>query len=73
MKFWERYGKLIGSFFGGVVLAFVAWGFLTDWNFTTDRIIASSTKPDTTTPKEGDSCTATNGKTGKVVNGDCVA
>jgi len=77
MKFWERYGKLVGAFFGGLILAGLAWGFFTDFKFTTANVLASkegdTTPPSPSEPKEGDSCTTTNGKTGKVVNGDCVA
>lgn len=72
-KFWERYGKMVGTFFAGLVLGVIAWGAMTDWNFTSDRVIASTKPTPLSAPKNGDSCTTPDGKPGKVQDGKCTA
>lgn len=54
---------------GGVfLLMLVAWGFSTDWNWTSGKVLEASKNP-----KDGDACTTADNKSGKYKNGACVA
>lgn len=54
---------------GSVALIFVVlWGFSTDWNFTTSKVLEAAKNP-----KEGDACTTADNKTGTIKNGACAA
>lgn len=49
---WERYQKIILSILGTAIVVGLVWGFATDWNFTSGRVLANAS-----TPKTGDPCT----------------
>lgn len=63
-----RWGWAITTALSVLVLMTLIWGYSTDWNWTSAKVIAASKAP-----KNGDPCTTADHKAGKYLNGTCEA